>query len=817
MSEPNAESADLQDPLDITRAAAVVLDGAGRIMGWSPAAEALLGHPPEAVTGRPFASLRVNGPPLDSVAGAGSVCRSGQVVDVRHRDGGVRRLAMSACALSHEGAGEPACILLLAGQGEVRDWDAQLAMLRSLVRHSLVGLNIYDRDLRVVWANATVGQELGGPVRQFQDQDADELYPDGRVISPEFPQTLTAVMRQVLATGEPVIDLHYRARLPSEPESERVWSCSYYRLQDAVGRVLGVCEESVDITDRYRAHQRLVLLSEAGTRLARSLDLRQTARELADIAVPRLADQTDVAVLEPVLNGDEPLPYTDFAERVGLLRVASRSMTHLTPDAAHERRESDSYPAHSPPVRCLATGRSFVYGTEDTAFSAWPAGTPGPAGGFRSVMGVPLRARGTVLGCAMFFRQGAEPFTADDRLLAEELVARAAVCLDNARRYRRERGAALTLQRSLLPKSVPPQTAVDLAYRYLPADSRAGVGGDWFDVVPLSGTRVGLVVGDVVGHGLEAAATMGRLRTTVRALAGLDLAPDELLARLDDLVGHSVERPSERSEEPRAEDDAVRGATCLYAVYDPVSGLFSMASAGHLPPAVVDSATGEISYPALEPGPPIGIGGLPFERTDLHLPEGSVIGLFTDGLVRAASRDVDTGLGRLGTVLCRHALSLEELCDMAIGTLLPGPAVDDAALLLARTRRLGADHVAQWELPTDPAAVSRARKEATAQLGIWGLDHLTFTTELIVSELVTNAMRHATGPIQLRLIRDRTLICEVSDGGHTSPHLRRAATDDEGGRGLFLVAQMTRQWGTRYTSTGKTIWTEQDLGPELLD
>jgi anti-sigma regulatory factor (Ser/Thr protein kinase) len=373
--------------------------------------------------------------------------------------------------------------------------------------------------------------------------------------------------------------------------------------------------------------------------------------------------------------------------------------------------------------------------------------------------------------------------------------------------------ASLRLQRSLLPHSLPPQTAVEPTSRYVPADSRSGVGGDWFDLIPLSGSRVGLVVGEVLGHGLHAAVTMGRLRTSVRVLARLDFPPDELLTHLDDVVGQNAKEQASvhGGHSTGSEGAEALGVTCLYAVYDPVSGLCSMARAGHLPPAVVSPDNGAVTYPELPPGPPLGLGGPPFRSAELQLPAGSLIALFTDGLVQAPDNGTDVGLGLLAGILAQHRLPLEELCDRAVATLLPGPVGDDAALLLVRTQMLDEHRTAVWELDADPATVGDARTATTGQLAEWGLEDLSFTTELIVSELVTNAIRHAAGPIHVRLIRDRSLICEVSDTGHTSPHLRHAANDDEGGRGLFIVAQITEQWGTRYMPSGKTIWAEQAL------
>ncbi|OIK24342.1 amino acid permease [Streptomyces malaysiense] len=383
----------------------------------------------------------------------------------------------------------------------------------------------------------------------------------------------------------------------------------------------------------------------------------------------------------------------------------------------------------------------------------------------------------------------------------------------------RGHSTALKLQRSLLPGRLPPQTACETASRYLPADNGSGVGGDWYDVIPLSGTRVGLVVGDVLGHGLPAAATMGRLRTGLRVLARLDLAPDEVLTRLDDLAEQNAQErerapaPSGTTRQghaPPPADEAM--VTCLYAVYDPVSGWCSMARAGGPPPVLVAGDTGVARDLDVPPGPPLGVSGLPYRSTELRLAPGSILALFTAGLLQASDRQ-DAGLRRLAGSLTGHRGSLTGLCEQTVTTMLTGAVDEDATLLLARTRLLDRTRLAQWEPAADPAAVAALRSSVSKQLDDWGLDELAFTTEVIVSELVTNAIRYAGGPIQVRLIRDRTLTCEVSDTGHTTPNLRHAASDDEGGRGLFIVAQMTHRWGTRYTPTGKVIWTEQTLPP----
>ncbi|MCJ1676385.1 SpoIIE family protein phosphatase [Streptomyces sp. APSN-46.1] len=781
-----------QGPLDVSRAAMAVLDGEGRVVGWSPAAAELLGYEASEVLGREFADLVTDAAAPELLPGLRSVLR------LRHRNGQSTRVAvairtLSSCGEEPGGDGgsdlsvgvgtRPAHLLAMADANKTEQWNALQSMLRGLATQSPVGLAIYDTRLRVVWTNAALYAEMGPA--DYAGVGPDDMVTHGVIVSPGMPDTLEEVMSDVLTTGEPVIELHYRGRPPSAPDRDHVWSCSYYRLEDPAGSPLGVCEESVDITERYLAQQRLDLLVRAGRSVGTTLDMSRTAREFAAVTTPWFADAVTVDLLETVLHSDRSHP--DAVPDTGMVRVWPPG----EPPAAH----SIAYLV-SADVRARAAVR--------------PAREPG-------LLTVPLRTEGTDLGIVSFaWEHRTNPLDDGERAVADELVARLAVCVDNARRYARDHAAALLLQRSLLPRLLPRLSAVELAYRYLPADSGAGVGGDWFDVIALSGTRVGLVVGDVVGHGLGAAATMGRLRTSVRVLARMDLAPDELLARLDDLVTQSAdERAAVRIEgiegEELLEDEAL-GVTCLYAAYDPVSGTCTMARAGHPLPAVVDPADGTVTYPELPSGPPLGLGGLPFESAELTLPPGSLLALFTDGLVHARDRDLDEQLDVLSGVLTRSTRPLDDLCDEAVGALLPGPADDDAALLLVRTRILDRHQVAVWDVSSDPQAVGRARAAASAQLRAWGLDDLVFTTELVVSELVTNAIRYAAvGPFQLRLIRDQTLICEVSDGGHTSPHLRHAAGDDEGGRGLFIVAQTTQQWGTRYTATGKIIWAEQAL------
>ncbi|GGS64683.1 SpoIIE family protein phosphatase [Streptomyces griseoviridis] len=546
--------------------------------------------------------------------------------------------------------------------------------------------------------------------------------------------------------------------------------------------------------------ERLDLLYDAGLGVGTSLDVTSTAEELARLAVPRFADFATVDLSDTVPGGGRPEPGRP------LLRVAVSGVAEGGPLFPRDRpiRFADA----TPQAEAVRTGHA-VLEPDLTRADGWRAQDPERARrvleyGVHSLIAVPLRAGSTRLGVVTFWRAGKpEPFDGDDLALAEELVARAAVSIDNARRYTREHSMAVTLQRSLLPRTLPEQNALDLAYRYLPA--RAGVGGDWFDVLPLSGARVALVVGDVVGHGLHAAATMGRLRTAVHNFSALDLPPDELLTLLDELVGRI-----DQDETTDPDSAPVTGATCLYAIYDPVTRDCVLARAGHPPPALVHP-DGRVEIADVPAGVPLGLGGLPFESTTLRLAEGSRLVLYTDGLVEDRERDIDAGLDELRGALAVAGPSPEETCRAVLDARLPARPGDDIALLVARTRALGPDRVAEWPVPADPAAVGEVRAQVTRRLAEWGLDELVFTTELILSELVTNAIRHGAEPIGVRVLYDRSLICEVSDSTSTSPHLRYAAMTDEGGRGLFLVAQLAERWGTRYTPAGKVIWAEQPV------
>ncbi|MFJ5730316.1 SpoIIE family protein phosphatase [Streptomyces paradoxus] len=545
------------------------------------------------------------------------------------------------------------------------------------------------------------------------------------------------------------------------------------------------------------ARRRLELLSEASTRIGTTLDVRRTAEELAETAAPGLADFVTIDLPDAVLRGEESAdPMAD------LRRTVVHGIREDLPFTPPGKRVG--FGPTTPQLRCLGSGEA-VLEPDLKAAAGWlaqdPEHTERLLAHVHSLIAVPLLARGVVLGVVSLYRAGS-PFGDDDRSLAQELASRAALSIDNARRYTHERTMVLALQRRLLPHGLADQDAVEVAHRYLPAES--DVGGDWYDVIPLSGARVGLLVGDVVGHGMLSAATMGRLRTAARSFAELDFPPDEVLTHLDNLVGR-LDR-----EDPDGKGAGVIGATCLYAVYDPTAQRCLMARAGHPPPAVVHP-DGAVTYPDLPAGPPLGLGGLPFDAVEIDLPEGSQLVLYTDGLIEDRNRDVDVVLEQLREALAHPERAPGETCQAVLDTVAPAHPHDDIALLVARVHAMDPGRIAAWELPADPARVGEVRASAMRWLSDWGLDETGFAVELILSELVTNAIRHGAAPIQVRLLYGKTLICEVSDASNTAPHLRRAASTDEGGRGLFLVAQLSQSWGTRYLPEGKVIWAECDL------
>ncbi|EFL36371.1 magnesium or manganese-dependent protein phosphatase [Streptomyces viridochromogenes DSM 40736] len=671
---------------------------------------------------------------------------------------------------------------------------AQLYEHHDAVLHAVrEGVLITDADGRLLLANDEATRLLGLPADVWGRSVRELGLPEPVMSLLSSPEEVTD---EVLRAGDRLLAVNKR---PTYPQGGRGGSVVTLRDTTELAEVSGRAEI---------VRERLKLLYEAGVRIGTTLDVRRTAQELADVAAPQFADLVTVDLLDAVLRGWEP---TAEGWR-HLRRAAIGGEQRMMP--VYPLDEVIAFSPRTPQMRTLQEGRGMLE-TDLRRAHGWREQDPDRArkaleSGLRSLVAVPLRARNVPLGVANFYRTADSPaFEPEDLAFAEELAVRAAVAIDNARRFTREHTMAVALQRSLLPRGQPEQDALEVAWRYLP--SEAGVGGDWFDVIPLPGARVALVMGDVVGHGLHAAATMGRLRTAVHNFSTLDLPVDEVLGNLDDLV---VRMDNENNGGDAVDDHegaAVTGATCLYAVYDSVAGTCTMARAGHPEPMVV-RPDGTVTSLGVPVSAPLGLGGYPFESAEMSLQEGSQLVLYTDGLVENRAHDFDVGMERLRRALGGSGKRTpEETCQAVIDALKPSHPSDDIALLTARTRMFPSSRVAEWEVPPDPALVPSVRARCRETLREWGLEETGFATELIVSELVTNAIRYGSPPVGVRLLRGRCLICEVSDGSGTSPRLRRAATTDEGGRGLFLVAQFAQRWGTRYTTRGKVIWTEQLL------
>ncbi|MFF5389052.1 SpoIIE family protein phosphatase [Streptomyces sp. NPDC013012] len=560
-------------------------------------------------------------------------------------------------------------------------------------------------------------------------------------------------------------------------------------------------------TSARREGERLRFVGAATRRIARGIDLDEIVLGLCRATVPTFSDEILVYLRDPLPVGDErPVaPFVLRLRRTDRLRLTDPESEELVlvpdpdPTPAAELCEVRSGGALAEVLR----GVRPVFGDSAAAREALSEllGTDHPLpGGLRAIL-APLRGRRRVIGAAVFLRRperaGFEP---NDLLVAAQLATHTALGIDKAVLYGREAYIADELQRTMLPDSLPQPTGVRLASRYLPAAETARVGGDWYDAIPLPGSRVALVVGDVMGHSMTSAAIMGQLRTTAQTLAGLDLPPQEVLHHLDE----QAQRLGEN-----------RMATCMYAVYDPVSHRITVANAGHPPPILLHLG-GRAEVLRVPPGAPIGVGGVDFEAVELDAPAGATLLLYTDGLVESRLRDVWTGIEQLRERLEAtaqltgpdHSPPLEALCDDVLDMLGPGDRDDDIALLAARFDGIAPSDVAYWFLDPEDAAPGRARRLARRALARWDLEELTDSVELLISEVVTNAVRYAERPVTLRLLRTDVLRCEVGDDSPQLPRQRRARDTDEGGRGLFLVNRLARRWGATRLSGGKVVWFE---------
>ncbi|MGW2937693.1 SpoIIE family protein phosphatase [Streptomyces sp. NPDC001156] len=674
------------------------------------------------------------------------------------------------------------------------------AALAVLFDQSPTDLLILDPELRILRINPTRPLLHEVPLEQITGRDFTDVYDLSE------PGEVEAMLRGVLESGAPVRERLVGVHLKGAPGPKYLFSVSAFRLESRQGRILGVLVEGLDVTQREKAAARLRVFDSVREQVGRTLDVVATCQELVQALVPDFADIAVVEVVDAVIRGEDP-PLSPLGREVPLRRTAFDYSGGEEQIQAHPVGDVRALPFPTPYAQTLADlkPRLVALGPD----TPWLAAVPScaeviHASGARSLITAPLTLRGTVLGLLSLYRTDeADAYNEDDVTLALAVAARTALCIDNARRYTREHTIASTIQRHVLSPRAATRTTVETARLHVPSEVGGGGG---YDAFALSGARTALVVGDVAGHGIHAATTLGQTRTAIHSLAALDLEPDELLARLNDTVTNLAQERAALPPGDPLHREPLTGS-CVYAIYDPLARTCTIALAGH-PPPVIAHPDGRTEIPDLPSGPPLGTAeGPPFAATTISIADGSVLAFYTASLLHT-SPSPDT----LQRVLAQPDRPLQDLCDDVLYRLRTDTRDGDVILLLARTHPFPADQVATWHLDQHAKAAATARTHAQHQLTHWGVDEETaYTTEMIVSELVTNAVRYGTPPLRLQLIKDRTLTCEVHDGNPLAPRLRHAKTVDEGGRGLFIIAQLAQNWGVRYSLDGKTVWAEQTL------
>jgi PAS domain S-box-containing protein len=643
---------------------------------WGPGAQDLFGYDAGSVLARPgddlFAAAGEDVPaPAALLVEQGRARGYWRVrLPARHRDGTVFDCGFRVFPVT--GPGESVVMALASRGAELDRVKTNLAFLDALFETCPIGLLMLDEDLRFLHLNQALADMDGLTIEEHLGRRVDDV-----MITSDDGEFVRLVHR-VATQGRPVVGTLVGMRSAGHPDRDQVRSVSLFPLSGAAGSRPGVGGVLLDMTDREQAvveataaRQRLDLLDRASRSLGNTLDVMVTARELVDAAVPAFSD---ASLVELVRWRDEN---ADFDQSLPLDTRRIAWGTTLPPPAPEllGGLENVSYPPGSTVHQMVHTGRPVCVFVDDDFMTRTVAHRNRARllveSGLNCILMAPLIARGTVQGIAMFGRSAARPaFTEEDTALAGELASRAALCLDNARLYSRVQDIALTLQRALLPTAPGASPYVDVAHRYVPGSRATEVGGDWYDVINQPGNRVALVVGDVMGHGVPAAAAMGRLRITAKALARHVREPAVLLAELDAC----------------AQEAGIELATCLYLVYDADTGRARIAGAGHPPPMVVrPDGTVDVIDDVL--GVPLGVGGHAFGTTDIEVPDGAVLALYTDGLVETRGQDIDVGLTALRNELARAPQPLEAMADHVIDDLLPDPLSDDTVLVLARVRR----------------------------------------------------------------------------------------------------------------------------------
>ncbi|GHH29612.1 SpoIIE family protein phosphatase [Streptomyces lanatus] len=678
-NRPESEPSQPSGLMDLLAVAAVLLDAEGRIVLWSPQAEALYGYTAHEALGQYAARLLVHEDHIDWVIKTfAEVMETGRswagTFPIRCKDGSTRPVELRNMRLLDD-RGDFYALGLGTDSAMLRELERDVALSTRLISQSPIGIAILDTDLRYVAVNPALERMHGISAKEHLGRHYRDIMKDSKF------EVAEAAMRQVLTTGIPLVDqATIVGRTPADLEHKHAWSISLYRLEDPHGRILGVADIVVEVTERYQAamaatetRRRLALIANGSARIGTTLEVDQTAQELAEVTVPDFADLVTVDVLDSVL--DEHRPAT--SDGPALFRALAVKAAYPTDAlrAADAPGHIAAYDTDRLATECVRTGRPILIchadGNDLTRIARDEhAATLLARAGVHSYLAVPLTARGTVLGFMGLARaRDPRPFDEDDLAIAAELAFRAAVCIDNARTHQSMRNAAETLQRSLLPEHPPHLPGLQVASRYLPAQAAYEIGGDWYDVLPLGGDKTALVVGDVMGSGIDAATTMGRLRTATTAFARLDLDPAQILEHLDAITS-GLEQYI---------------ATCLYAAHDPHLRTCRIANAGHLPPVLIRRG----KHPHLldlPTGTPLGVGGIPFETTTVPFGPGDQLVLYTDGLVETRHHPIDERLNTLLRLLKTPDSSLEETCDRLLHDLRHPDNHDDVALLIARAR-----------------------------------------------------------------------------------------------------------------------------------
>nr|WP_269204493.1 SpoIIE family protein phosphatase [Motilibacter deserti] len=793
----------MRDVLDALAVATIVLDVDGVLVVCNTAAEELLHLPGGRWAGRSVFLGQEDGF-VEAVRRLLAGEPMARETPVRLGDGTVRALSWKGTPLRAPDGRPSGAVAVIEDTGRRQAARRDLALVDALFREAPVGLAVFDTSGRFTRINRALEQLDGLPDAEHRGQTIAQALPGVSAAGDGAPP-VDEVVGRVLRTGDPAPDVQIVSRARGEEgetgDGDRTWLGSFFRLEHG-GQPVGVGSIIREVTAQRRAEQeraeaaeRLAFIVRAGELLAGSLDPKLTMSNLCDLIVPALADHAFVDLIE---------------EGGGLRRMAIRHSDAVTVPAEAVRRVGQvyDYPHGHPLRRAAELGEPHLVADVAASPEEVPQGKDAGfvrAVGGRSVLVLPMMVAGQVIGVTtMVFSQSGRRYGPVEAELARDLVNRASVAVANALSYEQQRSAAVALQRSLLPDVLPGVEGLEAAWRYLPGATGTQVGGDWADVVPLPSGRVAIVVGDVMGRGLHAAAVMGQVRTAVRVLAYQDPPPSEVLRALDLAVAGLAEGQI---------------VTCVYAVFDPGRGTLTLASAGHVPPIIVPPG-GEPEVLRGPVGVPLGVrADLGYEDFEVPMPTGTGLALYTDGLVEAPGQDVDDGIARLADALHGGWDDLETLCDKAVqaGAQHAPGRPDDVAVLLVRASFGQDELVVSATLPPDPAAVSPARAMFSAALERWGLadDPAAIAGELLVSEVVTNAIRYAPrGSCQLLVRRaDRSLHIEVRDSDTRLPRLRHASFEDEGGRGLALVQALSRDWGARALPDGKVVWFTLDAPP----